>query len=419
MKGAPGTFCKINSVPLTSAQAIWAEILAGKRWFEAGCPGYARPLSSLNDLKVMEESDLAEPVTLLSDAELPQGKDLVLNMPLLGPTSNRLWLSDGSLPMHTAVSPKELADQEPFSQYRPRPFVSANVALSDVRRSVLDCLSTEYNRLDCFRHLVTRSDWKRCLLRVNVFDLLSHLLGNEFLGCDDLLFSPEISEFVSFFDECLKQVQAELTDLSICFVSAFSHGECHARLNLNQLLQEGGFCRLDAGGDVSPAQMKRRAAATRLVKSAGSGGSGDKEPLVARSNSFNSSRTLAGSPVQGCIYVNGKDRFVDGIVEQGDRASVVERVHSYLSRELSKAFGSRSLIWTAPDRRHARYPDLMVYVEGVELHNSFGPPLIDYVSKPRSIHAPEGFVWLPLAESARPAVLEPVQVHVELKNIIN
>jgi hypothetical protein len=141
----------------------------------------------------------------------------------------------------------------------------------------------------------------------------------------------------------------------------------------------------------------------------------DKQPVVARDNNFVLAATKAGSPVQGCIYINRKDRFADGTVDYADVELVKKELHSFLRDELSTSFGSGFHLWTAA-QDSIFGPDMMVSIAGVDIHNSSFSPIVDRNSRPRSIHVPEGFVWLsgggPVVE-----MLKPVEVNAQLSSI--
>ena len=398
----PGTFSRLTGFQ-SSTQSIWSELLTGKRWFEVGCPGYARPRSSLADLQIVDEADLLAPTKLLG------GEGAVaINVPLLRPQSGRIWLSDGSLPMQAMIVPEILAQQAPFSDYVARPFASTNIALSDVGESVVNCLKVESNRLNCFESLLDRDTWSRCILRISAFDLLSHLVGNDFLTAPNLMVSTYIDRFIDGLDRVLQKIEQK--GFGICFLSGYSHVDCYARVNLNRVLELSGFCQIDyARANVADERAKRRALAANLVNAANDPASEDKHATVSSTTQVNVRGSVAMSPVQGAIYLNGKDRFVDGVVDAANHSQVRRRVMDAVHHHLSSAIGSGFTIWENADEQKFA-PDLMVYAPGVDFHDSAEPSVVDVVSRPRSIHCAQGFVWLPAGVEKLAQVMEPVQV---------
>src|SRR5437016_3308883 len=84
---------------LPGAQPVWAEILTANPWFRNGCTAYARPTDSLNKLAIVTEKDLLGAAILLDD-QFSDDLKVTVNLPLLLPRRDRIWLSDGSLPIH-------------------------------------------------------------------------------------------------------------------------------------------------------------------------------------------------------------------------------------------------------------------------------------------------------------------------------
>src|SRR5260370_7236475 len=114
---AGGSASRLNAGLLTSAAAIWGEVLTGAPWYENGCNGHARPWNTLNRTQVMTEHDLRLPARLLNGES-----QFVINVPLLVPQEpNRFWLSDGPLPLPMTVTPQSLLAAEPFYSSIPTP----------------------------------------------------------------------------------------------------------------------------------------------------------------------------------------------------------------------------------------------------------------------------------------------------------
>ena len=424
-----GKFSKLNGSH-SAVQSVWSEILTGKPWFEVGCPGYSRPNSSLTDLRIIDEADLLAPAKLTGGLG-----SVTINVPLLRPQSDRIWLSDGSLPMQVMVSPAELAQQAPFSHYVARAFASTNIALANVGESVVNCLEVESIRLNCFENLLDRDTWSRCILRISVFDILSHLVGNEFLTASNLSVSAHIDRFIERLDKVLRQIERK--GLAVCLLSAYSHVDCYARVNLNRILELSGFCHTEyAGAMVVDERTRRRAVAANLVNAANGGkvggfpdkradgsadkhaegsadahdaASADKHAAVSSSMQVIAGRSVAMSPVQGAIYINRKDRFVDGVVEAAEYIQVRRQVRDALRHQLTASIGAGFTIWENTDEQEFA-PDLMVFASGVDFHDSSALSAVDLVNRPRCIHCAQGFVWLPAGLATDAQVLAPVQV---------
>src|SRR5580658_6330194 len=144
-------YAELNCAPLTSAQAIWAELLTGRYWYENGCAGFSRPRGSLQKLEIFTEDDLLAPVTLLSGR-----KDVVVNVPLLKPGAGRDFLCDGSTPVNEFVKLTSPLQDEFFQRYRPRPFASAINAVSHTLEAFGVCIDVERVRMHCAMSLADK-----------------------------------------------------------------------------------------------------------------------------------------------------------------------------------------------------------------------------------------------------------------------
>jgi len=396
--------CILDTKPLVSAQAIWAELLTGHHWFENGCAGYSKPVRTLNALDIFGESDLLVPMKLLSPLS-----NLIVNIPLIKPADrSRIWLSDGSTSSNKTVSPRSLDREKPFSDYQPRPFASIVEALSKVETSLDACLETERIRLDCALELMKRQDWQRCFIRLSIFDHLAHLFGPSGFLSRDLQYFDRIRAFLSDLDNKLSSLLEREREFEVCIVSCFSHVRCAGRFNLNNLLKEGRFLQLHNVAAVHAVSSDRARRVAALNELAGQfvfpGALQSSEGLVA------TERTVAVSPVSGGIFINDKERFSDGIVAMEDFASTKERVANYIRWRLQSSVGNRAIICTNPQPQNsAPTPDIVVYVDGIELYNVNDAKLSD-ASCPRSTHAPEGFVYFPRKKRSHSSTITPVQL---------
>ena len=394
-----GSLSRLDAGLLTSAQAIWGELLTGRPWYINGCPGHASPWKTLNLTKPVTEADLTGPIKLLDE----ETRQLVINVPLLLPNKvERTWLSDGSMPLPVTVSPASLASEWPFSDYKPRPSSSLIKLLAYPKDWIPECIASERLRLECTRQLLRDCDWESCVIRLSLFDQLSHILGIGYLTDNDLLFAEPIRDFIMFLDQWMADLFANVLDVAV--ISAFSHTTCHARINLNSLLSEGGFLSFGKA-DVA---NRHRLAALAVMSGDGIDDEHNVEvPPVPRSvlpytrkscqqTQFDTTRTIAASPILGCIYLNAADRFQDGNVADNQAQKIRAEIQAYLDKKLEQNDISYHLIWSANEigaaNLHRSVPDLLVYIPGAELHNSsdqsFGP-----TDKPRSTHCPSGFFW--------------------------
>jgi predicted AlkP superfamily phosphohydrolase/phosphomutase len=253
-------------------------------------------------------------------------------------------------------------------------------------------------------------------VRLSVFDLIAHLLGPYALQCQELRVWPQINEFLERLSESLSEMTRRLDDAVVCAVSAFSHTVCRARLNLNQLLSQGGFCRLAVSEDDANPLIAARSAAARAVSRERESGAVQSR-TVSRTNRFIPEGLLAASPVSGTVYLNLKSRFVDGVVEENRRAALLESVREYLQQELSREFGSLVQLCGC-EGAESEGPDLIVYGEGVEFHNTSNSPAVDRDNLPLSTHRAEGFLCAQADCQNLPAVIRPVDVYSILNAIV-
>jgi hypothetical protein len=378
-----------------SAQPLWAEILTGKHWYENGCVGYARLVSSLNQLTHFNESDLLTSIALLDDAS--NAKQVTINVPILRPRDNRTWLSDGSLPINQIVSPRSLLKREPFSEYSPRPFSALAYAPETDIQLVEKCLRIETTRLECAAALFADRGWSRFIYRLTIFDHLSHLLGINFLRATDLSEFKSIQKFLSLFDDVLENIGAQ-DKASLSLISAYSHVPCRGTLNLNNLLRKGGFF---------PDENLMETGQERIsVSTAFYGTVPTRHHLSSLEGRVKTSQTLACSPISGCVFINSRDKFEDGFVTDQNYKTVKRDLGKFLKNSLSQLFGHAYQLAENPtDASKNALPEFVVKVDGVEFQNLQE----SLAGTPRTTHSSKGFVLLPKGVSTS-SKLKTVQV---------
>ena len=384
-----------ESLCFTTAQPIWAEILTGTPWYENGCVGYAQPQKSLNKLVAFSEKNLAVTASLIRKEEgreegaEEEAKAVVINTPLLLPnTANRIWLSDGSLPLSKLVSPKTLSDTEPFSEYSPRPYVDIASALVSTRDSLETIINKEKLRIEAAFQLL-KADWPTFICRFTAFDHLAHILGKDFLDAPDLAIFPQLTSLMQALDEFFQYVLS-LADVEIFVLSAFSHQACRSTVNLNRLLEEGQFLSVEPS-ICSEEEDAHRRAAVSMARNVGS-----RQSLSSSyEGRLDLAQTIAASPVSGSVYINSKGKFEDGIVEKEDYQNTRSLVGAYLHETLSRRYGARVTIKEPPTESYnSSLPEFVVRIDGVEFDNMYEGGMRDY-DLPRTTHSSKGFVLLP------------------------
>ncbi len=398
--------------PFVSVQSVWSELLTGSSWSHVDCPGYKRPLSSLNSCDVLSEDELLEPCL---SAGSDSAKSIVINMPLLKPRPPaRLWLADGSLPLQTTVSPEKLALSPPYESYRAKPFASPAEALIDLTESVKACLANEKQRLDCALHLMRHNSWQSAFIRLTVFDTLPHLLGPDYLSCQHRLVWPLIKSFLCELDQVLENIFQISKESSKCVLSTFTHTACRARLNLNHLLASAGLCRLRNNHRYEQSLLSQRLQAVQAVYSRKQGGNDVGLPVVSLTKRFDTATTFAASPIYGAIYLNRQDRFADGIIASKDEDSILHETQDYLKSTLSREFGPEDFVFSVKrktDRKSFSGPELIVSIAGVDLHDASHTRGIDHDYHPRSTHNYHGFVWLSNTEKRKSQQIKTTEVY--------
>jgi hypothetical protein len=170
-------FSMLDGGLMSSAQAIWAELLTGCPWQQNACAGYTAPDRSLNRTRIITELDLKCPVALVPVMSGGQ-RHLAINLPLLLPQEPaRILMSDGSIPHALMVSPQSLVSNEPFLSYSPRPYTGLGEVFTDPWSVSLSKFALiEQNRLECALKLVRDFDFGIGVIRLSFFDQLAHLI---------------------------------------------------------------------------------------------------------------------------------------------------------------------------------------------------------------------------------------------------
>lgn len=347
----PAPVRKLTGGALNSAHGLWAELLSGRNWWETGCVGYAFPKNTLNDLEIGSHSDYA--------IELPNRLSPTLNVPLL--------------------------DKNESNQRRP--FTSPVYYLGNPIEGTKLCLEAEKHVLTCLEELCRQGD-SPGIIRLSVFDHLSHLLGSDYLTNTDLTVHQEITAFIEDVRNRLEYI-VKAHDLNVAIISPYGHIPCNKRANINLLLSQLGFCKLKEKAEVQKNQALRHAStialATKKIAS----------PLISYTCEFIEEATIAASPVHGAIYINRKDRFQTGIVETHDVERITQDV-AHQVRTLAKKAGIANLHLEINPNRHANNlaPDLMLYADGVDFHNTYDAPAVDSFGHPKTCHTSSGFICL-------------------------
>ena len=392
---------------LTSPQGLWSEVLTSCDWTINGCVGYSHPRRSLNALAVMQERDLFVPPKFAAE-ETPESRTLSINMPLLMPKAKvRDWLSDGSQPVAYRVKPSKLLTHPELQDYSPRAFSDLSSALGrpSAGAQFIEC---EKQRIDCAAILMQSRQWQRCFWRMSVFDDLSHFVGMGFLKARDLLITKPLLQLLDHLDDLLDAILSS-GEATVHIVSTFSHVACQGMLNLNNLLATGGFFTTEGNENEFRSKTNRMAASLLFT------GMDDITNFTLRSHEgqLKTSHTLAASPVSGCIYINAKEYFDDGIVDAHSRHSIHQRLGSFLHDTLGKKFwGSAKIVEN--DEQSLKLaagpmPDFVVSIDGIEFSDQPNPPrsLNDI---PRTTHRASGFVLLPANQMIESKAIKPRQV---------
>ena len=397
----------LNTRPFVSAQPIWAELLTGRPWFENGCSSYAIPTDSLNRLEVFSESHLQTAITLFDEEQV-----LVVNVPILKPDDrHRIWFSDGSMPSSKLVSPAQLRKSEPFAHYQARGMPSIVEALTRPNESALSCLTVEHIRLECMLKLMAEKTCSRGLVQFSIFDHLAHLFGADWFVQRGLRCFEQVKRFFAFFDDNISRLLANQDEFDVSIISCYSHVPCHGRLNLNQLLQEGGFVDISGVSESSNTDVSRRRRSNAIAAIVGNDHAA-VHAAACLSNEGRLRQALAASPVYGCVFINDKARFLDGIVDDADIETIRARLKRHLLERLASVYGHRVSIAERPNNQtmsRLPIPDFVVSVDGIEM-SDINEPVVRSDQGPRTTHFPEGFVFLRSQSDVIESAISPRQL---------
>jgi hypothetical protein len=210
----------------------------------------------------------------------------------------------------------------------------------------------------------------------------------------------------------LSRILQQSEDAHLCVVSTFCHTPCLARLNLNELLAQADLCNFRRSSQNSDPVHARRQQALTTVAEVKPEFLQEGKPMLSISQQFDTSSTLAASPVYGTIYLNRKNQFKDGIVGDQEIQLLRDQVAKLVMDSLAGRFGAGQFVFVPGQSCHeARSvqggqsgsgnqdwrdlaPDLLVSIGGVELYDIANSPVLDYGNYPRSTHEYSGFVWL-------------------------
>jgi len=383
-----GDFHVLANRLLTQPQPIWAEILTGTPWYENGCSAYSRPTGSLNKLEVVTEKDLLTRAKLLDEKN--GGHVVSINLPLVKPKPpGRLWLSDGSLPMNRQVSPPSLLKDEPVKSYAARPYTDVGEALVSPLASARSSMQVEKKRIECALYLLKNFPCQRFILRLTVFDSLSHLFGLNYLQTENLVVYKELVEFLACLDAAISEIIAAF-GREVILLSGYSHQPCKSTVSLNSILEQAGL--LQNTRQLDEVQKQRVHAATSIW-----GFEPVSQILSSYEGQIDAKTSIAASSSYGCVYINRSDVFENGSVTPASYEEKRTAVRQVLQKTLLSRFGDSMLIEEAPPesmRIAAPIPEFILNINGVEFYNIRNANLGEF-DVPRTTHSSSGFLVAP------------------------
>lgn len=413
----PGIACNTVAMPHTptaSFHAVWSEILWGVNLFESGIAGYGRPRNDLNDVIPLEGDALPRDCALLS----PVNKPIVVNLPLIGPAEGRSWLSDGSLPINANFNLPESINPAGFLSYRPRPFSCVAWAAGDIRRAIAECVDVERTRIRCASELLNRSDWRIGIVRLSIFDTLFHLLGKDFLQETDSVLAGQLEDFWRELGCWMADVRETFSEAFFLVGSTIGHGTCVARVNLSELLQGGGYCKLEDADYAGQDYSRRRRIEAALALTSEHPTQFRSSPAITPVSRYNLMESKCASPVQGAIYLNLKDRYTNGIVDRQDAPALIRSIKEFLVDAIKRELNLSVQVWTCEEVSDLG-PELMVYVDGVEFTNSSMCPAVDRKNVPASCHTDTGFVLFADDSLWQSSEISPLGLHHLIAGVVN
>lgn len=382
-----GDFHALDNCFLTQPQPIWAEILTGTPWYENGCSAYSRPSSSLNKLAVVSEKDLCTRAKLLETKN--GGHVASINVPIVKQSPQRLWLSDGSLPMNKQVSPSSLAKEEPFKSYKSRPFMDLGEASGSPAESARTSITVEKKRVECALNILQNFRCERFILRLTIFDHLSHLFGTSYLQTKNLVIYDELLKLFAYLDSAINEVLSAFNGEAL-LLSGYSHQPCRSSLNLNSILEEGGLLQITHQFDELKKQRINAANAVLGYEPA--------SPLMSSyEGQIDERATVAASSSYGSVYINRSELFENGSVTPASYEEKRIAVRQLLQKALAPMFASVLHLQEAPRESMkipVPIPEFILNIDGVEFHNIRKANLQDY-DVPRTTHSSSGFLVAP------------------------
>jgi hypothetical protein len=236
-----------------------------------------------------------------------------------------------------------------------------------------------------------------------MFDQLSHLIGLDFLGQDKLFFFPELKILLSAIDNAL-YAQLSQPDIQWCVLSAFSHVPCRGTLNLNDVLRQGNLLAFKSHEMAASRASAERETAIAALSRTGAVSSSGLRSLEGR---LDLARTVAASPVAGCVFINRKPDFTDGTIDRAAYSMTRSEVRDYLTQALRNEYGDKVTIEENPVEPKDGIPDLLIAIEGVEFNDLESSAPDNY---PRTTHGSKGFVIASAANEQTSETLKPIDI---------
>ncbi len=355
-------FAQTESNILSNTATGWATLLTALDWPDHTCSGFAKPVRSLLNLQVVDERQLPQKSLRLL-GQTASRETMLINIPLVLP-GDRIWLSDGTVPVQTRFSPELLSKKHPeINSYQPCGWLNCNKPPVELLR---EAISTEILRLQLAADLTQSQRPALSVVRAAIFDVAGHLIGPQFYSRK---FQVELSSIGHALDALAHALKC--ADMIVLMISSYSFENCLQVVNLNHLLAGGGFCR-----------MSPHSRTARMIALEGLGNRHARWTIVP-------SKSSAYSPTHGTVYLNRKSRYDDGTVCESQSSSLAETILNYLTTVCEQRYG---LDFSGKTYPQSDLPDVAFRLRGADYTCSDNADPFD---RPAGVHCPRGFLAFP------------------------
>ncbi|MBS3766101.1 alkaline phosphatase family protein [Candidatus Bipolaricaulota bacterium] len=294
-----GTFEKMKSTIPEISSVSWSSVITGNNPGEHGIFGFTDIIPGTYTVNFPNFKALQTKPFWHKDSNKTYS---IINVPFTYPAEElNGYLASGFVApeLEKAVYPEELLPK--LEDFNYKVDVDSNMAHKSLDRFMEELFEVLDARVKTYRYLWEESDWDVFTFVITGTDRLMHFLWEAYEDGEHKYHSG-FKDFFSKVDEAIGEINSRISEEDLLtIVSDHGFGPVDSSANVNSYLKEGGYLEVDSG------------------------------EIEKRNLNAIKQDSLAFALDPGRIYLNSKERFPKGSVEEEDRDQVIAELKDFVS----------------------------------------------------------------------------------------